>query len=146
MRRKGGKIMSKIKGLIKWFESCPLIEEVSEIDVCQLNPQDPAVALYKQPGVTVQRLIDGSEIRTENYYLLFLRPMKLKNERVSNEEYLENIEEWVWDQEMAENYPDIGHPIHNIEMSNAFYMMSRTEDEAEYQFTVSITYERGVNT
>ena len=137
--------MSKIKGLIDWFKTCPQIEDVTEIDVSQLAPEDPAAGLYKQPTVSTQQLIDGSEIRTETYYLLFLRPMQLQSERVDNEEYLENIENWIWEQEMAEKYPDIGYPVHEIEMSNAFYMLSRTEDNAAYQFTVSITYERGVN-
>ena len=135
--------MSKIKGLIEGFKACPEIEDVDEIDVSQLAPEDPAAGLYKQPTISTQKLIDGSEIRTETYYLLFLRPMNLRSERVDNEDYLEAIEGWIWEQELSENYPDIGYPVHGIEMSNAFYMLSRTEDNAAYQFTVSITYERG---
>ena len=136
--------MSKVKGLIDWFKTCPQIEDVAEIDVSQLAPEDPAAGLYKQPTITTQKLIDGSEIRTETYYLLFLRPMNLPQERVDNEEYLEAIEDWIWEQEQIGSYPDIGHPVHSVEMSSAFYMLSRTEDDAAYQFTISITYERGV--
>ena len=138
MWRKGRQIMSKIKGLLEWFKTCPEIEDITEIDVSQLAPEDPAAGLYKQPTITVQKLIDGSEIRTETYYLLFLRPMNLRTERVDNEEYLETVEDWIWAQELAENYPDIGYPVHSIDMSNAFYMLSRPEDSAASHFTAPI--------
>lgn len=134
--------MSIVNGLLKWLGDSPVLDAVEEIDVSQLDQDNNSIGLYKQPSVSTQKLIDGSEIRTENYYLLFWMPVRLRNDRITNEEYLQQVESWIFQQDFNEEYPDIGHPVHSIEMSNAFYMLSRTDGDATYQLTLSITYER----
>ena len=117
--------MSKIKGIVEWFEACPLIENAGSIDVNQLPAELQALGIYKQPARTVEKLIDGSSIVTETYYLLFQQPAQLIDERIDTDEYLEQVENWVEAQEMAEAYPQIGY-----------------EAEAVYQLAISIKYER----
>ena len=90
-------------------------------------------------------MIDGSEIVTENYYLLVKKAAQLKKERIGNDEFLEQVENWVLEQEFNENYPDIGYPVYAIESNNAFYMMSRDGNDAVYQLTIAIKYERSAN-
>lgn len=137
--------MSKTTGLKAWLESCPIIDEVSEFDVNQLDPDSEVAGIYKQPTITKERLIDGSEIVTENYYLLVKKAAQLKKERIGNDEFLEQVENWVLEQEFNENYPDIGYPVYAIESNNAFYMMSRDGNDAVYQLTIAIKYERSAN-
>ena len=136
--------MSKIKGIIEWFETCPLVETAGYVDVNQLNPEAEALGMYKQPAVTVQELADGSKLITENYYLLFRRAAQLKEERFDNEDYLDAVEDWFEKQLYAENYPQIGFRVHDMAMSNALYMLERDSEEAVYQLTISIQYEREV--
>ena len=131
--------MSKIKGIVEWFEGCPLIENAGSIDVNQLPAELRALGIYKQPARTVEKLIDGSSIVTETYYLLFQQPAQLIDERLDTDEYLEQVENWVEDQEIAESYPKI---VYEISVAGTFYMMSRNETEAVYQLAISIKYER----
>ncbi|MCE2603821.1 hypothetical protein, partial [Pseudomonas aeruginosa] len=98
--------MSIVSGLIKWLESSPVLDGVEEIDVSQLGQDDEAVGLYKQPSVSMQKLVDGSEIRTENYYLLFRKPVQLRNDRITNEDYLQQVEAWFFQKDFDEEYPD----------------------------------------
>ena len=136
--------MSKIKGIVEWFETCPLVEEAGYMDVNQLDPETKALGIYKQPAVTVEELMDGSKLITENYYILFRRAEQLKEDRFDNEDYLDEVEDWFEKQLYQENYPDIGFRVHDIAMSNAFYMLERDSEDAVYQLMISIQYEREV--
>lgn len=136
--------MSKIKGIIKWFETCPLVEEAGYMDVNQLSQEAEALGIYKQPAVTVEELMDGGKLITENYYLLFRRAAQLQEDRFDNEDYLDDVEDWFEQQLYQENYPDIGFRVHDMAMSNAFYMLERDSEDAVYQLTISIQYEREV--
>lgn len=134
--------MSITKGIIDWLETCPLVSDVSEFDIGQVK--DGEVGIYKQPAVTVEKLIDGNEIRTEYYYFLFMRPAQIKPDRVGNDELLQEIEEWILSQDFDENYPDIGYPVYGIGMNDSYYMTERDEDTATYQITLEIKYERTI--
>lgn len=132
-------------GLLEWFKGCELIEALEFVDVNQLQPEIEALGLYKQPSRTTEELIDGTTLITDVYYLLFKQPSQLKRERLENDEYLENVENWVEGQEWEENYPDIGYQVHEITVTSTFYMMESEENENIYQLAISITYEKGRN-
>lgn len=134
--------MSRTSGVVDWLRACPLLDKVEAIDVNQLSPELEALGVYKQPTRTVTELIDGSTIINEIYYLLFRQPAQLAQERQSSEEYLEKVEGWIEDQNWVENFPQIESAVHDVEVVNTFYMMDRDDDEAVYQLSIAITYER----
>lgn len=134
--------MSRTSGVVDWLSTCPFLDKVEAIDVNQLSPELEALGVYKQPTRTVTELIDGSAIINEIYYLLFRQPAQLAQERLSSEEYLEKIEGWIEDQNWVENFPQIGSAVHDVEVVNTFYMMDRGDNEAVYQLSIAITYER----
>lgn len=134
--------MSRTSGVVDWLSACPFLDKIEAIDVNQLSPDLEALGVYKQPTRTVTELIDGSAIINEIYYLLFRQPAQLAQERLSSEEYLERVEGWIEDQNWVENFPQIGSAVHDVEVVNTFYMMDRDDDEAVYQLSVAITYER----
>lgn len=131
--------MSKTSGIIAWLNTCP---QITVVDMSQTTID--AQGLYKQAAVTVQECIDGSKFITENYYILFSRDAQVNDDRISNEELLENFENWIDDQEYAENYPDIGYPVERVCISNSYTMMSRDDDSAVYQATLQIMYFKDV--
>lgn len=134
--------MSRTSGVVDWLSACPFLDKIEAIDVNQLSPDLKALGVYKQPTRTVTELIDGSAIINEIYYLLFRQPAQLAQERLSSEEYLEKVEGWIEDQNWVENFPQIGSAVHDVEVVNTFYMMDRDDDEAVYQLSIAITYER----
>lgn len=127
--------MSISKGIIDWLNTCP---QIRMLDMSQTIANEEG--LYKQPAVTVQELIDGTKIITQNYYILFERDAQIKKDRLTNEEVLEAVEGWIDEQNWVENYPDIGYPVHSIGISNSYYMLSRENDKATYQATLQITF------
>lgn len=134
--------MSRTSGVVDWLSTCPFLDKIEAIDVNQLSPELEALGVYKQPTRTVTEMIDGGAIINEIYYLLFRQPAQLAQERLSSEEYLEKIEGWIEDQNWVENFPQIGATVHDVEVVNTFYMMDRDDDEAVYQLSIAITYER----
>lgn len=134
--------MSRTSGVVGWLSACPFLDKIEAIDVNQLSPDLEALGVYKQPTRTVTELIDGSAIINEIYYLLFRQPAQLAQERLSSEEYLEKVEGWIEDQNWGENFLQIGSAVHDVEVVNTFYMMDRDDDEAVYQLSIAITYER----
>jgi len=135
--------MSIITGILGWVKSCDLVDDPEYIDVNLLPPEMMALGIYKQPSGTVEPLVDGTKIITDVYYLLFKRPAQLEAERISSDEYLEQIEKWVEAQECEENYPEIGYRVFGVGITNTAYMMERTDEDAVYQLAISITYMKG---
>lgn len=135
--------MAITNGLMEWFQGCDLIETIDLVDVNQLPPELQALGIYKQPSRTTELLIDGSQIITDVYYLLFKRATQLKDERLDNDSYLESVETWVEAQEWKESYPDIGYTVHSVSVTDTFYMMEAAEQDSIYQLAVSLTYEKG---
>jgi len=131
--------MNITNAISDWFKACP---NFGNIDIAQV--QNAGVGIYKQPSLEVEPLIDGGEIRTEYYYALFMMDAQIKKDRIDNEAVLQQVEEWVFEQEMAENYPDIGCPVYEVAASGSRYMMNRDSQEATYQITIKIKYERKV--
>lgn len=134
--------MSRTSGVVDWLSACPFLDKIEAIDVNQLSPELEALGVYKQPTRTVTEMIDGGATINEIYYLLFRQPAQLAQERLSSEEYLEKVEGWIEDQNWVENFPQIGSAVHDVEVVNTFYMMDRDDDEAVYQLSIAITYER----
>lgn len=128
---------SIIKGLSDWIDTCPVVEVV---DVLQTEMGEEG--LYKQPTIETVKHIDGSEQRTEHWYILFMRSSKLRKARLSDAEVLEQFEDWVIAQDLEENYPDIGHEVLEIGSSDGYYMTERDKDVAVYQATITLKYLR----
>ena len=128
--------------MVDWLKACPFLADLEAIDVNQLSPELEALGVYKQPTRTVTELIDGGAIVTEIFYLLFRQPAQLAQERMSSEEYLEKVESWIEEQTWADNLPEIGARVYSVETIDTFYMMDREENDAIYQLSMSVTYER----
>ena len=134
--------MSRTSGVVDWLKACPFLADLEAIDVNQLSPELEALGVYKQPTRMVTELIDGGAIVTESFYLLFRQPAQLAQERMSSEEYLEKVESWIEEQTWADNLPEIGARVYSVETIDTFYMMDREENDAIYQLSMLVTYER----
>lgn len=123
------------KKIIEWLNTCP---SITMLDMAKTV--DDGQGLYKTPGIVIEELVDGSQIRTENYYILFRRASKLKKERLENESVLESLERWIMIQNFEESYPEIGHDVDEVSISNGYYIRDYEHDETTYQATLKIRY------
>lgn len=128
---------SVIQGLLTWLKTCPVIDlvDVSQTQVGQEG-------LYKQATIETEKFLDGTERRTEHWYVLFMKPSKLKKNRISDAEVLEQFENWITEKELSEDYPDIGYTVTDVDISNGYYMMEREADTVVYQATLTLSYIR----
>ena len=123
------------EGLKNWIEECPYIQVV---DISTVKRDGNG--LYKQAAVEIEECIDGSEIRIENWYILVQRSNQLPSERLNAEETMENFENWIFEQNLEENYPDIGYAVCSVGISNGYVLMDTENDEAVYQGTLQVEY------
>lgn len=123
------------EGLKEWLEECPYIQV---LDMSQVK-RDGA-GLYKQASNTVTLLADGSEIHSDNWYILVQRSSQLPSERMDTHEVMENFEDWVYQQKINGIFPEIGHLVCEVDISNGYFLFDEEHDEAVYQSTIRIEY------
>ena len=87
--------MTVSESIQKWLYQFGEIEIDEKINTDLLNAQVNAYALTKAPTNIVEEFIDGSSINTEYYTFLTRRTTQFDGERVSNNQFLENLTEWV---------------------------------------------------
>lgn len=101
-------------------------------------------AIFKSPNKTEIPFNDGSKQVTE-YYQFFARQSTVDNDqRISNEQLLSDLENWVEEKELDEDYPDLSQcgnlTCLEIGIANSASITSQSEECAIYQVTINITY------
>nr|DAY29778.1 MAG TPA: Minor capsid protein from bacteriophage [Caudoviricetes sp.] len=123
-----------------WLKSCNLVT-VEDVDTDRLEAQVESLGIYKQAQRDVTEFIDGSKIVGEYYYFLARRSAQLEAERISSHEFLTLVEDWVEEQDRLGNRPKI-EGIEEVFIANGFYMIDAETDEAVYQISIGITYQK----
>lgn len=106
-------------------------------------------AIFKSPNRTENNYLDGSKLITDYYQFFARQPTQNDKERIDNQQFLADLEEWVEEKNFAENYPDLSsagnYICEDISISNSATILSQGEINAIYQITISIQYlkERG---
>lgn len=138
--------MTISKAIIQWMYQNDTIEIDEKINTNLLDAKATAYALSKTPSNTVEQFNDGSEKRTEYYTLLTKRSSQLDIERVSNDQFLENLEEWVWEQNLNGNVPKLDNKRYcdNIAISSSYYLFENETEESIYSLTLEIQYRKEI--
>lgn len=106
-----------------------------------IDAPDGAVSIFSTPQSVERPFIDGSKQVTE-YYNFFVRASnQLEEQRVENQEIVEDFCNWIEEMDMAEDYPVMpeGMSCDEISAVNGA-ILSQENDNAIYQVTISITY------
>ena len=114
-----------------------------ELETDFIEADNGSYSFYKSPQKNVVPYIDGSKLVTE-YYNFFMRDStQIDVERIKNQEWLAQFEEWIDRQNYAENYPDlsdISSECQEIAVTGSATITSQEDDSAIYQITISIQY------
>ena len=131
-----------VAGSLKtWLMTNESIELLEDIDTDFLQAEAESAGTYKQPSDNVLVFIDGTKQITSYYLVLFRQASKLEAERLSNAEFMEAFENWVEDQDNAENYP-AGINCQRVAIANSYYMQEADVSTAVYQISIAITYNK----
>lgn len=134
--------MTVSQAIKQWLYKNGTIEIDERINTEKLDSQAIAYSLSKTPQSQLKKFAGGNELRTE-YYMFFARQSsQIETERISNDEFLENLENWVWEKNKERDYPilDKKRTCTNIGISSTYYAYSTEEEETIYTFTISIEY------
>lgn len=133
------------QSLVNWLMEFGDIEQSDAVIMTdELESETGSIGLYKQPNKVIEPFINGSRDVTEYYYLMARRPAKDERSRAVNQEWMESLEAWVRQRNMARNLPtlDGNRECIGIEISVGAYMSSMDEAgrTAEYQISIAIKY------
>lgn len=123
------------------MKECPGLALCDDFDTDRLRAEAESLGIYKQPTNETVDYIDGSTLCTDYYYIVARQEAQEERDRVSNQEFLEQFEQWIAEQNYKSNYPQ-GYNIEEILVANSFYMQETDGEQAVYQISVGVTYRK----
>lgn len=123
------------------MKECPGLALCDDFDTDRLRAEAESLGIYKQPTNETVDYIDGSTLCTDYFYIVARQEAQEELDRVSNQEFLEQFEQWIAEQNYKSNYPQ-GHNIEEISVANSFYMQETDGEQAVYQISVGVTYRK----
>lgn len=138
--------MTISESLKNWLLKNGTFQIDDSIDTEKLSSPAIAYSLSKTPQNSVRKFVDGSEQRTE-YYMFFARQsIQIETERISNDQFLENFEDWIWSKNKEHDLPvlDKKRICESVGISSTFYLYETDEEEGIYSLTISIVYRKEI--
>lgn len=123
------------------MKECPGLALCDDFDTDRLRAEAESLGIYKQPTNETVDYIDGSTLCTDYFYIVARQEAQEERDRVSNQEFLEQFEQWIAEQNYKSNYPQ-GHKIEDISVANSFYMQETDGEQAVYQISVGVAYRK----
>lgn len=123
------------------MKECPGLALCDDFDTDKLRAEAESLGIYKQPTNETVDYIDGSTLCTDYFYIVARQEAQEERDRVSNQEFLEQFEQWIAEQNYKSNYPQ-GYNIEEISVANSFYMQETDGEQAVYQISVGVTYRK----
>nr|DAW31465.1 MAG TPA: Minor capsid protein from bacteriophage [Caudoviricetes sp.]DAX90653.1 MAG TPA: Minor capsid protein from bacteriophage [Caudoviricetes sp.] len=123
------------------MKECPGLALCDDFDTDRLRAEAESLGIYKQPTNETVDYIDGSTLCTDYFYIVARQEAQEERDRVSNQEFLEQFEQWIAEQNYKSNYPQ-GYNIEEISVANSFYMQETDGEQAVYQISVGVTYRK----
>lgn len=136
--------MTVSKAIITWLKGFNHSDywKMKRIDTDIQSAQVDSYALLKEPIRDVKSYINGKKEYTEHYTLMARLSSQENREREDNIGFGEALEDWVEQQNMHGNYPEIDGKVNSIGISTPFYCGATQENNSVYQLTVIIRYEK----
>lgn len=133
--------MTIVEGLIKWLQDYQ--SEYLDIQVDQLDAIEEAYGAFKLPESNITKYIDGSEDVQEYYIFAIRKPTAQDFQRISNNDWLEKLDEWIKTKTDNKEFPIVdGVVFYDVEITSSFYLSETSEEDGVYQLTLMVNYER----
>lgn len=135
------------QSLIEWLYTFGNIEvdQTVIIETDQLDAESGSYGLYKEPTKTVTNFIDGSRDVSERYYFMVRQASKTDKKRINNQLWMEQLERWVYEQNLKRVLPklDSKRECCGVSIAVSAYMAEAETDTAAYQVSFEIQYTEG---
>lgn len=136
--------MTVSSSLKQWLLNFPSMTIDDSIDTELLQANPVAYAMAKEPTAEIESFIDGSQLRTEYYMFNVRQYVQEESKRISNDEFMENLETWIDEQNFEGNLPNLGDKKHTeeVSVSSSFYLFENDEENGVYTITIAIKYRK----
>lgn len=136
--------MTVSSSLKQWLYNYPNIEIDERIDTELLEANPVAYAMAKEPTAEIESFLDGSQERTEYYMFRVRQSIQEEAKRISNDEFMENLETWIDEQNFEGNLPNLGDKKYaeEVSVSSSFYLFENDEENGVYTITIAIKYRK----
>lgn len=136
--------MTVSSSLKQWLYNYPNIEIDERIDTELLEANPVAYAMTKEPTAEIESFLDGSQERTEYYMFRVRQSIQEEAKRISNDEFMENLETWIDEQNFEGNLPNLGDKKYaeEVSVSSSFYLFENDEENGVYTITIAIKYRK----
>lgn len=134
--------MTISESIVTWLKTNTSISIMSDIETDLLQANNESMGLYKAPENIIVEYVDGSKLVTEYYMFLARQSSQLDSDRISNQQFLSNLEEWVDGKNFKKEFPTLvtKYSCENISISSTYYMQEQDEQESIYQLSIEISY------
>lgn len=128
--------------LISWISGYSGIASTESVSTDQVGDEATSLGMFKAPGRNETVFTDGSRDVTAHYIFRTRRDATQDDMRVDNQEWLEALETWVREQNLAGSWPSLsgGRICYSVGVSDSSYLLTATEAEIVYQIGFEITY------
>lgn len=135
--------MTVSEAVIKWLKTFEPEEywKIKNIDTDIQNARVDTYSLVREPVQNMKHYMSGKKVYTD-YYMIQARLASNDNaDRTDNNGFGEALENWVREQNKAENFPVIeAASVQGISVTTPFYMGKTETNNSIYQMTIAIKY------
>lgn len=117
---------------------------IEELATDFIEGENGSFAIYKAPNNSIISYNDGTSLVTEYYQFFARQPTQIDKERIGNQQFMSDLEKWVEEKNINEEYPDLS-AVGNltcveISIENSAAVTSQEEDNAIYQISIAVQY------
>jgi hypothetical protein len=135
--------MSLSQAIYDYIRQCPLIDRKIRVRFNHLGNTPQEFSIDEVPGDVVVKQYIGSSIRQKTFNLTS-RETYSQDQRINIEksDFYESFSNWIETQSRLRNLPILDEPntAHSITCLTPGYLYTATEDTAQYQIQLRLTY------
>lgn len=135
--------MSISSAIYQYIRKCPLIDSGIRVRFNHLGETPQEFSIEEVPEDVIVKKYIGSSIRQKTFYLTS-RESYSQDQRINIEksDFYEKFYDWIEEQNKLKNLPvlDGDNTAQSISCLTAGYLYTATEDTAQYQIQLRLTY------
>lgn len=135
--------MTVAQSIIAWLRGFNQEEhwKMKEINTDIQPAQVKSYSLVKEPIINKKHSVSGKITATEHYTLMARLDSQTDSDRIANNEWGTDLEEWVEKKNRDKEWPELTKAkVQNVSVTTPFYLGESGKSESVYQLTISITY------
>lgn len=137
--------MTISESIIKWLKTFNPTEywKMKKVDTDLQSTEVETYSVVKEPVRNIKTYVSGRQEITDHYLIQARLGSQTNTERIDNNGFGEALEDWVSEQNEAENFPKLQNAtVTKISVTTPFFMGKTETNNSIYQMTVAIKYEK----